>query len=69
MSALRVRIDRKLCDGCGSCINACSEEVLAIKDGKAELIAEAFCDGFGQCLPVCPTGALSLEPRPRSCFR
>lgn len=67
MSELRIHIDRDLCDGCGNCITACSEEVLALDGGKAYLIAEDFCDGFGECLPACPTGALSLEARPHSC--
>lgn len=67
MSELRIRIDRALCNGCGSCITACSEDVLALKNGKACLIAEEFCDGFGECLPSCPTGALSLVAKPHTC--
>lgn len=69
MSELVVRIDRSLCDGCGNCITACSEEVLSMLDGKASLINEEFCDGFGKCLHVCPAGALSLEARPNICPR
>lgn len=68
MSELRIRIDRGLCDGCGKCITACSEEVLAMDSGKASLIDEYFCDGLGECLPACPTGALTLEPRPHTCL-
>ena len=44
-----------------------AEVILALEDGKANLIAEDFCDGFGECLPACPTGALSLEAKPHTC--
>lgn len=67
MSNLRIRIDRDRCDGCGKCVTICSEEVLAMRNGKAQLMDEDYCDGSGECLPVCPTGALTLEARPRTC--
>ncbi len=67
MSELIIRIDPDLCDGCGECITACSEDVIAIADGKAKLTDANYCDGFGECLPSCPTGAISLKPRPHKC--
>lgn len=67
MSRLVIHIDRNLCDGCGNCITACTEDVLAIHDGKVHLIDDAFCDGFGQCIHVCPAGALTLKARKYTC--
>lgn len=67
MSNLIIHIDRGRCDGCGKCITACSEDVLAMRDGKAALIAEDYCDGMGTCLPACPTGALTLEAKAHTC--
>ncbi len=58
-----IRIDEKLCNGCGNCIVGCSEGALQLIDGKARLVKEDFCDGFGDCIGTCPTGALTIEER------
>ena len=58
-----IRIDEKLCDGCGLCADACHEGAIRVIDGKAKLVRDDYCDGLGNCLPVCPTGAISFEER------
>ncbi|MGI5911464.1 MAG: ATP-binding protein [Syntrophomonadaceae bacterium] len=58
-----VKIDEKLCNGCGACISPCAEGALELVNGKAKVIKEELCDGAGFCLGICPTGALSLENR------
>ena len=58
-----VRIDEKLCDGCGLCVIPCAEGAIEIVDGKARVMSDELCDGAGFCLAVCPTGALSIEER------
>lgn len=58
-----VKIDEKLCDGCGNCVPGCHEGALQIIDGKARLISDLMCDGLGACLGECPVGALSIEKR------
>ena len=58
-----VRIDEKLCNGCGVCVSPCAEGAIQIVGGKARVIREELCDGAGFCIGVCPTGALSIETR------
>ncbi len=58
-----IRIDEKLCNGCGECITDCAEGALELVDGKARVVREALCDGFGACVGVCPTGALTIVER------
>lgn len=63
-----IRIDEDLCNGCGKCIQACSEGALKLVNGKARLVRDEFCDGFGDCLGECPTGALTIQEREADAF-
>jgi len=63
-----IKIDEEKCDGCGICVDACSEGALAMIEGKAKLIRDDHCDGLGNCLPVCPRGAISFEIREAAPF-
>jgi ferredoxin len=58
-----IKIDPDLCTGCGSCITACAEGAIELKDGKARVISDKYCDGLGACLKECPAGALTIERR------
>ena len=66
-----VRIDETTCDGCGLCISACAEGVIALVEGKARVVRESACDGLGACIGECPRGAIvveraAVEPAPPS---
>jgi NAD-dependent dihydropyrimidine dehydrogenase PreA subunit len=63
-----IKIDESLCDGCGSCVIACSEGAIEIVDGKAKVVRESFCDGLGACIGECPKGALTIERREAEAF-
>jgi Pyruvate/2-oxoacid:ferredoxin oxidoreductase delta subunit len=63
-----IQIDEDKCNGCGLCIQGCHEGALALVDGKARLVSEAYCDGLGACLPECPTGAISIVSRDAAAF-
>lgn len=56
-----VRVDEAKCDGCGQCVTACAEGVIALVGGKARLVSESTCDGLGACLGHCPQGAITIE--------
>ncbi|MGN0099199.1 MAG: ATP-binding protein, partial [Candidatus Methanomethylophilaceae archaeon] len=45
MNGRKVSIDRKKCDGCGLCVNACHEGAIALVEGKATLVRADMCDG------------------------
>jgi len=63
-----IKIDESLCNGCGSCVIACSEGAIEMVDGKARVVRESFCDGLGACIGECPTGALTIERRDAEAF-
>lgn len=58
-----IRIDPRLCTGCGACAEACHEGAIEMVNGKAVLTRENYCDGLGDCLPACPANAISFEQR------
>jgi thioredoxin reductase len=60
-ASLHPHIDRSLCLGCGTCVDACPEnDVLGLLHGKAELVTPANCIGHGACKEACPQLAISL---------
>ncbi|MGL4983070.1 MAG: ATP-binding protein [Treponemataceae bacterium] len=58
-----IKIDEKLCVGCGLCVKACHESAIQLVNGKAKLMRDDYCDGLGNCLPSCPTKAITFEER------
>lgn len=58
-----IKIDEKLCNGCGACVKGCHEGALQLIDGKAVMVSELYCDGLGACIGECPVGAICLEER------
>ncbi len=54
-------IDRDICVGCASCVNACDVGgTLAIVNNKSYLVNPKACESHGNCAKACPTGALQL---------
>jgi ferredoxin len=62
----RITIDAEKCNGCGLCAEVCSDDTIAMKDGKA-VVAEGSavfgCIACGHCMAICPTGAIAVEGR------
>lgn len=59
-----IEIDEAKCTGCGRCVDACHEGVIALVHGKAKVVRPSFCDGLGSCIPACPQGAIKLVEQP-----
>jgi NAD-dependent dihydropyrimidine dehydrogenase PreA subunit len=58
-----LKIDEKLCNGCGECVPNCHEGALQVIDRKVRLVSELMCDGLGACIGHCPEGAITIESR------
>lgn len=54
-----VRVDVEACKGCGSCVDVCPNDAIALVEDTAEVDEEA-CKGCGVCVDECPNGALAL---------
>lgn len=47
------------CEGCGTCVEACPNQALSLKDGKA-VVDYGLCLTCGYCVPHCPVFALRI---------
>lgn len=50
------------CTGCNDCVTRCPEQVLVLREGRAEFDpARGECTFCGDCVDACATGALHRE--------
>lgn len=49
------------CTGCGNCLQVCPRAVLAMPNGKAEIINRDACIECGACQQNCPFGAITVK--------
>ncbi len=63
----RVAVDTERCKGCGLCVHACPQGILAIgqrANGKGyyvvEMLTEKGCKGCSFCALICPDLALEV---------
>jgi len=52
-------IDSYRCNGCGLCLQACPNKVLALHESKAIVSHPLACDYTGMCEAVCPLNAIA----------
>ncbi len=57
-----VVLDAARCTGCGACTDVCPQAVLAIADGRAQLVDRGACIECGACSLNCESGALTVSP-------
>jgi len=56
-SGKTARIDKKLCERCGKCIDVCRFDAI----NKDFAVNSFSCEGCGVCSLVCPAGAVRME--------
>jgi Fe-S-cluster-containing hydrogenase component 2 len=54
-----ITINQQNCNGCGTCLNACSVGAIYLVDRKAE-VDQSLCTSCGNCIEVCPMQAIQL---------
>lgn len=54
-----LKLSREHCNGCGNCLDACSQNALSLSDGILQ-VKRSLCTGCMDCVDYCYTGA--LEP-------
>jgi Na+-translocating ferredoxin:NAD+ oxidoreductase subunit B len=63
-SSFFATVDADLCEGCGTCLDRCQMDAIAL-DGGVATILEHRCIGCGLCVTSCPPGAATLQRKPQ----
>lgn len=58
--ATHVRVDEKICVGCGKCVKACPQKALSLSKKKSHVYVER-CIGCFECITVCPVKAVNID--------
>ncbi len=54
------QINKDLCIGCGVCVTSCPNQVLELKDNKANVAKPENCKQIKACVQVCPVAAITI---------
>lgn len=55
------RIDEKICDVCGECVDVCPADVFEMNGDQPVVANPADCIGCEACIAVCPVEAITVE--------
>ncbi len=61
-------IDAEACTGCGTCVDWCPTDAIALSEEGLAVRDESACLGCGVCARFCPEGAISLKEGLRKVF-
>ncbi len=60
---VELRIDERICTGCGACVDSCPTDVIRMKERKARVAYAEDCQGCFLCEFDCPVEAIRVQPR------
>jgi len=55
-----MKVDRELCDVCGTCASVCPEAMITIREFDV-MIDKEKCTSCKNCVKVCPAQAISED--------
>ncbi len=58
--AFKVSVDKKKCNGCEECLEACTIGMFQMINGKASPLADGECIGCESCMGVCDENAITV---------
>ena len=59
-SGLSPKVKKKVCIGCGDCIEHCAQRAISLSEDKAVIQAEK-CVGCGECILICTNEAIDIQ--------
>ncbi|UCF93031.1 MAG: 4Fe-4S binding protein [Desulfobacterales bacterium] len=63
-SGYLAKVDEELCESCGTCVELCQMEAVALNADEKATVDENRCIGCGACANGCPTEAISMLRHP-----
>lgn len=58
---MSIEIDRERCNACGTCVDICPEDVLALENNEVRVAYPDECWYCGSCMMDCSEGAIKVE--------
>jgi len=55
-----IKIDKSLCDRCGTCVSICPQNCITVYESYIE-IDKALCVNCKKCVHLCPVAALTYK--------
>jgi len=56
-----IKVDDKICDACGICVEYCPKGILAVEEGKLRVSEELKCTMCNECVRHCPKEPPGIE--------
>jgi len=55
-----VTVDKNKCDGCGTCVDSCPQQVFKLEGEKSEPVNMSECINCLTCVENCPPQAITV---------